>query len=324
MAPGLTWWTRVADAVRAAGRGEAPIAEPVRMLRDGLGYDCATLIGRQPANRAPQPILVNLDYPTATADFVASTYARECPAHRYALQRHIAVRFVDLPFDFRDSRTYQEALRPCGFREGLTLPLGGIDATGRRPGFIAMSSTHGRPLGDDDRLALTLFASEIAGLTAPQIRPDADPADLVVYLAGGRAEVRLGDPSQSPFDAAAMTRLAVLHARSTGALRFRRRGADGQWWSVRTDAVADGVLLCLWRTGTPEGLTPRELDVAGLASRGWSNDRIAEALGISVRTARAHIESVLAKLGAANRTELARIAYGRELDSLDAIRCEIG
>lgn len=61
--------------------------------------------------------------------------------------------------------------------------------------------------------------------------------------------------------------------------------------------------------------------MVGLLSRGWTNDEIAAALGISVRTTRTHVESALMKVGVPNRTALAREALLRDLDSLDAIRC---
>ena len=52
------------------------------------------------------------------------------------------------------------------------------------------------------------------------------------------------------------------------------------------------------------GLTPREREVAGLVAEGMSNRQIAEKLVISKRTADAHVEHILAKLGAASRMEI--------------------
>ena len=111
----VTWWIRLADSVRSAGHGDIPLDEPIRMLRDGLGFDCATLVGPQHSAVAKHhPVLVNVDYPDAAVQFIASTYATQCPAHRYAVEHRVARRFIDLPYDFRRSRTYIEALQPCG------------------------------------------------------------------------------------------------------------------------------------------------------------------------------------------------------------------
>ena len=50
-------------------------------------------------------------------------------------------------------------------------------------------------------------------------------------------------------------------------------------------------------------LTPREAEVLAELAEGRSNKEIARALGISERTAKFHVESILAKLGADGRAE---------------------
>ncbi len=56
-----------------------------------------------------------------------------------------------------------------------------------------------------------------------------------------------------------------------------------------------------------EDLTRREADVLRLLAVRRTNDEIAEALGISRRTAETHVANILAKLGARDRREAARI-----------------
>lgn len=56
-------------------------------------------------------------------------------------------------------------------------------------------------------------------------------------------------------------------------------------------------------------LTAREVEVLGLVAEGRSNQQIADELFLSPKTVSVHVSRILAKLGAANRTEAA--AAGR-------------
>jgi len=64
-------------------------------------------------------------------------------------------------------------------------------------------------------------------------------------------------------------------------------------------------------TGMAEPLTGRELEVLRLIATGWSNQRIASELFVSLDTVKKHVTHVLGKLGSANRTEAA--ARARQL-----------
>lgn len=71
------------------------------------------------------------------------------------------------------------------------------------------------------------------------------------------------------------------------------------------------------QTNPPQGrgpLTQREIEVLGFIRQGFSNDEIARLLGISERTVRAHITSILASLPAADRAQA--VAIGFELGIL--------
>ena len=55
----------------------------------------------------------------------------------------------------------------------------------------------------------------------------------------------------------------------------------------------------------PMPLTPRELEVAVLIGRGYTNRRIAEALVIAERTAETHARNIREKLGLSTRAQIA-------------------
>jgi DNA-binding NarL/FixJ family response regulator len=82
----------------------------------------------------------------------------------------------------------------------------------------------------------------------------------------------------------------------------RRLGLDA---SGGRDAVKDG-------KSPAAALTPREREVLRLMSRGLSNRQIGEELFITQKTASVHVSNILAKLGAATRTEAAAIARAED------------
>ena len=86
----------------------------------------------------------------------------------------------------------------------------------------------------------------------------------------------------------------------------------------------DAVNQYLWQAKEPEGkvsydlLTSREREVLQLIAEGYSNQRIAQELFISVKTVEAHKAHIVSKLHARNRTDLIRYALRKGLVGLDA------
>lgn len=73
------------------------------------------------------------------------------------------------------------------------------------------------------------------------------------------------------------------------------------------------------RMGTEE-LTPRERDVLEQIVRGRSNREIAGALNVSEATVKTHINSLLGKLGVADRTQAATAAIQRGIVPLESLK----
>ena len=61
-------------------------------------------------------------------------------------------------------------------------------------------------------------------------------------------------------------------------------------------------------------MSAREADVLGLLATGSSNQQIAEALHLSVKTVERHLSNLYRKLGVSNRTEAAAYALRRLRD----------
>jgi predicted ATPase/DNA-binding CsgD family transcriptional regulator len=91
-------------------------------------------------------------------------------------------------------------------------------------------------------------------------------------------------------------------------------------WREGSARSLDDVVAALTRGRGPRhrpqagwaSLTPTELDVVGLIREGLSNPEIASRLYMSRATVKAHLTHIYAKLGVANRTELATVAAGHQ------------
>jgi ATP/maltotriose-dependent transcriptional regulator MalT len=71
--------------------------------------------------------------------------------------------------------------------------------------------------------------------------------------------------------------------------------------------------LVVKKQGFPNGLTLREVEVLRLVARGATNQQVAEALQISVRTVNTHMTHILNKINCANRTEATAFAIRHNL-----------
>lgn len=80
-----------------------------------------------------------------------------------------------------------------------------------------------------------------------------------------------------------------------------------------TRAIADK----LAERGAGSALTPRELEVLELMSKGLTNKDIGAVLHVTEGTVKLHVKSILAKLDVSDRTEAVTIAHGRGIIHLD-------
>ncbi len=114
---------------------------------------------------------------------------------------------------------------------------------------------------------------------------------------------------------------AGLREEAAAAARAVREAADRLGAALLRERL-DALVNRAWPAKTPAGgeravtlLTAREQEVLRLLARGRSNRRIGEELFISGKTASVHVSHILAKLGAASRTEAVAVAYRKGLIS---------
>ncbi|WP_165974297.1 helix-turn-helix transcriptional regulator [Nonomuraea deserti] len=99
--------------------------------------------------------------------------------------------------------------------------------------------------------------------------------------------------------------------RVLGETLSRLRDLGARWDADRVAGLlrAHGVDVAnAWRGGRRgygDRLSPRELEVAGLVARGWTNRKIAETLFLSPRTVDRHLSTAMRKLSVTSRTALA-------------------
>ena len=89
----------------------------------------------------------------------------------------------------------------------------------------------------------------------------------------------------------------------------RDPGRDVTW--VESADQADFTVVPAKAPLESSTLTDREAEVLSYLADGWSNDEIADRLGIGARTVRFHLDNVYRKLGVGRRTEAVREAVSR-------------
>ncbi len=112
---------------------------------------------------------------------------------------------------------------------------------------------------------------------------------------------------------AAQQGLYVIHSNAVEALLNELREAD---LAASPDEADDNDETSPSQADLIEPLSPRELDVLRLMTRGLPNKQIAAELFITEHTVKFHIRAILGKLGAANRTEAVTLALQKGLVSL--------
>jgi DNA-binding CsgD family transcriptional regulator len=161
-----------------------------------------------------------------------------------------------------------------------------------------------------------LYVMSLAALMSERgasVRVFEDPADVLASVSGGRVRVLLLEsPLHSELRTIADGETPVIvlseNARHEDVADALAHGAHALL--AKNASLSD--LLRAIRIALAEGrpepiaaLTERQRQVLRLVAEGLDNAQIAERMGISQRTARSHVSSVLERLGVENRTQAA-------------------
>jgi ATP/maltotriose-dependent transcriptional regulator MalT len=181
------------------------------------------------------------------------------------------------------------------------------------------------PLQQAHRLTFAAEAAEAARAGDP------GGADvLATWDASARGWESLGQPYPLARALARAARAAMdLGDRAAAKERLTRAAALAERLGADPLSQQIGSLARRSRLGLPSvpsarqpagisTLTAREIEVLRLVATGRSNREIAAELFISVKTASVHVSNILAKLGAASRTEAAVIAHQTDLITEDS------
>jgi DNA-binding CsgD family transcriptional regulator len=269
--------------------------------RDALGYVC---FGRGDVERARSVLEaslaigratdeVDLVLPplwglaeTALVDGDAETAVAHCEAG-LALASTSGERALIVPFVVTGVRAYQALRRPDGAERWVE----------RVRAHLADWPHAGAALAHADGLIRLAAGSTSSARTS-----------LDAAVAGWDALGRIWEATWARLDLAACLIRGNRHIEAIPVLEVVRATADRldspplrrRVEELTSTARSRGITEEPWRP-----LTAREFEVARYVADGLTNAQIAEELGLSPKTVSAHIEHILAKLGATRRTEIA-------------------
>jgi DNA-binding CsgD family transcriptional regulator len=319
-------------AVEVAGIAATPagIKERAQALLEPLHRVVpfqAAWIGLLDPERREQVVLADQGYPDRVLAFFSSPAA---VAETELVGLHRAgppLCLRDFPVPAAELPGWAEYLWPAGFREALVAGL--FTPDGRHLGQLALNT--------DTAAHPTDAARDLIGALAPLLGHAVDPLRSIAAAArlvhGATAGVVLTRARQ-PLPLPGLPTHPLLREGSA-LLAVAARLADGRAHSMFLCPQAGPdpagharvtVLACPTQPphhlaaavvvappGDLRGLTRRELQILGFLIEGWTNARIAAALVIAPRTVAAHMEHILAKLGAPNRALAAVRALGQGL-----------
>jgi len=169
---------------------------------------------------------------------------------------------------------------------------------------------------------------------ARELGPDVVLMDLLMPVMDGISATEKIRAELPEVEVIALTSVledaSVTGAVRAGAIGYLLKDTDSEELSRAIKAAAEGrvhlapeaaarLMREVRAPESPEALTGREAEVLRLLARGKANKQIASSLYVSEKTVKAHVSSILMKLGVQSRTQAALYAVRTGLVSIDEL-----
>ena len=169
---------------------------------------------------------------------------------------------------------------------------------------------------------------------ARELRPDVVLMDLLMPVMDGIAATAAIRSELPEVEVIALTSVledtSVSGAVRAGAIGYLLKDTDAEELKRAIQAAAEGrvhlapeaaarLMREVRAPESPEELTEREAEVLRLVARGQANKQIASSLFVSEKTVKAHVSSILMKLGVQSRTQAALHAVRTGLVSTEEL-----
>ncbi len=169
---------------------------------------------------------------------------------------------------------------------------------------------------------------------ARELKPDVVLMDLLMPVMDGIQATGAIRSEMPEVEVIALTSVledaSVTGAVRAGAIGYLLKDTDAEELSRAIKAAAEGrvhlapeaaarLMREVRAPENPEALTDRETEVLRLLARGKANKQIAGNLYVSEKTVKAHVSSILMKLGVQSRTQAALYAVRTGLVSVDEL-----
>ena len=169
---------------------------------------------------------------------------------------------------------------------------------------------------------------------ARELEPDVVLMDLLMPVMDGIAATEAIRAELPEVEVIALTSVledvSVSGAVRAGAIGYLLKNTEADELGRAIKAAADGQVQLAPEAAarlmrevrapeSPEALTEREIEVLKLLARGQANKQISRELFIGEKTVKAHVSSILAKLGVQSRTQAALHAVRTGLVTVDKL-----